>query len=68
MKLYAFHPKGHGPKSFFVMAENESDARRAVTHHIIDADLMGYDSQGWHTGDYDLTVLGANEVVVNDND
>jgi hypothetical protein len=30
MKLFAWQPTGHGPLSFFVMAEDEASARVAV--------------------------------------
>ena len=30
MKMFAFYPRSHGPYSFFVMAESESEAREFV--------------------------------------
>lgn len=64
-KLYAFQPRGHGPQSFFVFADNEAAAREAVDRHVAAhaADWPG----SWPT-EYELTVAGAGEVVTNDND
>jgi len=66
LRLYAFQPKGHGPKSYFVMAENEDEARAFVSAVVADAD--GYDSDGWKTGGYTVTVAEPGDVIVNDND
>lgn len=70
MKLYAFQPDGYGQYSFFVMAENEREARRAVERHI----EKTFDSTcnlpyaGFGTDAYKLTVLNRGEVIANAND
>lgn len=74
MKLYAFQPKGHGPDSYFVMAESEQDARAAVLSYIERESKEQYD--GFHRGDwgkfgtdvYELSVLSVGEVINNGND
>ena len=70
LKLFAFQPKGYGQYSFFVMAENETEARRAVEEYIEN----NFDSTcnlpyaGFGTDVYKLTVLNRGEVVDNAND
>ncbi|CAN5330454.1 hypothetical protein BH10ACI1_BH10ACI1_33020 [soil metagenome] len=70
MKLYAFQPNGYGQYSFFVMAESEDEARRAVEIYI----EKTFDSTcnlpyaGFGTAVYKLTMLGNGEVVSNAND
>jgi hypothetical protein len=70
MKLYAFQPKGYGQYSFFVMAENKTEACRAVERYIEET----YDSTcnlpyaGFGTDAYKLTVLTRGEVIANAND
>lgn len=73
MKLYAYQPNGHGQQSFFVMAENEQAAKAAVENKI--ETLLEksnwfsyYHFEGWNTGFYILTEVGAGEVILNDND
>jgi hypothetical protein len=66
MKLYAWQPDGHGQCSFFVMARSEKEARLAVENHI--KEHIDYDSYGWGTPYYELTVLSEGEVVFNHND
>jgi hypothetical protein len=76
MKLYAFQPKGHGQKSFFVMAESEKEAKEFVAKKI--AELLAneedgisysdYDFSGWGTDYYCLEVFEVGQVVLNDND
>lgn len=69
-KLFAFQPKGYGPYSFFVMAEDEPEARRAVERFIEE----NFDSTcslpyaGFGTDSYKLTVLDRGEVIFNAND
>jgi hypothetical protein len=82
-QLYAFQPDGHGPDSFFVIAESIEYAISRVREHI---DLEGYDDyhyrglfrvayfhrpgQGPHhltNGSYNLTILNPGEVIDNDN-
>ena len=76
MKLYAFQPEGHGPKSFFVMSESEEEARKAVSDYCSKIIFEGK-TQSWEycsTEDcnpfyeHDVIELGPNEVVENDND
>lgn len=70
MRLYAFQPNGYGQYSFFVMAENEPEARRAIERYI----EKNFDSTcnlpyaGFGTDSYKLTVLDRGEVIANAND
>lgn len=68
MRLYVWRPDGHGPLSFFVMAEDEATARAAVDARV-KALLKrhGYYVSGWGTSDYELTVYEAGEVVEHAN-
>lgn len=66
MTLFYYQPDGHGPKSFFVMAENEKEADIAIRSHIKRWFLDDYDS-----GEYDPAFLEraqVGEVIQNDND
>lgn len=66
-KLYAFQPKGHGALSFFTIAENEEQARAAVSKYIEDNQYK-YAAKGWGSTDYyTMTVAEQGEVVENDN-
>lgn len=70
MKLFAFQPNDYGQYSFFVMAENECEARRAIERYIEE----NFDSTcnlpyaGFGTDSYKLTVLNRGEVIYNAND
>lgn len=70
MQLYAYQPKGYGQYSFFVIAADEREARRAVEKYIED----NFDSTcslpyaGFGTDSYKLTVLDRGEVIFNAND
>lgn len=70
IKLYAFQPNGFGQYSFFVMAADEAEARRAIEEYIAE----NFDSTcnlpyaGFGTEAYQLTVLKRGEVVFNAND
>lgn len=66
-KLYAFQPDGHGPYSFFVMASSLDAAKKAVENYIKEQSLSGYDSLGWDTDCYNITVMNEGEVITNDN-
>jgi len=71
MKLYAFFPDGHGPFSFFVMAETEAEAVLAVEKERKKYDAE--DSDGFGSTDvtqphYMKAVVGANVVLINAND
>ena len=80
MKLYAWRPKGHGEASFFVMAENEDEARKYVEAEIAkgwyyhpdgasDPELRNdYSTEGWGTEYYTLTTADVGKVIINDND
>ena len=76
MKLYAFQPKGHGQKSFFVIAESEQQAREFISNKIAELlangedgfDYSDYEFQGWGTDYYRLEILEVGQVVLNDND
>jgi len=75
MKLYAFQPDGHGPSSFFVMAQSTEDAKEAIDRFIneIKQDIDGRQHQlqlrsDWTTTEYMLTVCEQRDVITNDND
>jgi hypothetical protein len=70
MKLYAWQPREHGPLSFFVMADDEADARAAIDAAIESKGLRGADVDGWRSADgwaYQLTIAEAGQVLTNDN-
>jgi hypothetical protein len=73
MRLYSFKPRGHGEKSFFVVAECEEDARIAIRKRI--ADLVkqpfGYSQRAADTFDtdyYKVKCVKFGVVITNDND
>lgn len=79
-QLYAFQPDGHGPKSFFVIAESLEDALVRVQAYIKADNLDDYfyrgidrmyvprgNSSSASNGVYDLTILNPGEVIDNDN-
>lgn len=77
LKLYAFQPRGHGEKSFFVVAADEAEARQSVDAEIARLLARGYkdgwrfdssDYDGWGTDYYEVTVAPRGAVVRNDND
>jgi len=75
VKLYAFQPEGHGPLSYFVMAESEAQARAAVRRYIVDnmnkpktAYITGNDLRKWDDGYQQCRVFDVGEVITNDND
>lgn len=71
MKLYAFQPTNdYGQYSFFVMAENEDEARRAVERYIEEtfASTCTLPYAGFGTDSYKLSVLDRGEVIYNAND
>jgi hypothetical protein len=81
VKLYAWHPTGHGPRSFFVAAPDETAARAAVCAYIAACGQYPT-SDRRHLGDYEtcrwgapdeaewwtLTVLDPLQVDENEND
>lgn len=70
MNLYAFQPSGYGQYSFFVMAENEDEAHRAIERYIEDTfdSTCNLPYAGFGTDVYKLTVLNRGEVIANAND
>ena len=78
MKLYSFTPKGHGQESFFVIAENEDEAKSAINKRIEellqkceDEEDVPYgedDFQGWGTEYYRLTIYEIGQVALHNND
>ena len=82
LKLYAFKPKGHGEYSFFVMAENEEQAREYVNIHIskipFENGKIPYEYDSFSTEGslhnygkpnyYECTVYQQGEVAENEND
>jgi hypothetical protein len=71
MKLYAFQPQAPGQLSYFVAATSEEEAIAAVRERIdqgvSNRTLSLHEVQGFGTPLYELTVLDAGQVVVNDN-
>ena len=72
MKLYAWQPKGHVQKSFFVMANSEQEAIDSKIEELISNDDEYYYSvlniYGWKKEHYRLTVAEINQVILNSND
>ncbi len=70
MKLYAFQPNGYGQYSFFVMAESEDEARRAIEKYIEETfdSTCNLPYAGFGTESYKLTMLERGEVITNAND
>lgn len=74
MKLFVWTPDSHGQLSFFVMAENEQQARAAVDAHVemVRHDRSDYIGRnpvdGWGTDYYTLDVYDIGEVVEHEND
>lgn len=63
MKLYAFKPDDWGPLSYYVIAETEEEARKAVEEfraRIDDTD------KAW-PGSYSMTIAERGDVIPNDN-
>ena len=63
MKLYAFQPQGHGPLSFYIIAESEEDARAKISEHILNHHTKDgkrtYNAEGF----YKVTVAEIGEVL-----
>lgn len=77
MKLFAWQPDGHGSPSWFVLAEDEAEARKAVDADISrrlalpagnSERITGYECSGWGTDYYTLTVADRECVLCNNND
>lgn len=77
MKLFAWQPGGHGSMSWFVLAEDEAEARKAVDADIArrlalpagDSErITEYECSGWGTGYYTLAVADRGCVLCNNND
>lgn len=77
MQLFAWQPNGFGSLSWFVMAESEEEARKAVEAEIDRRIklprrdrmfLYESDRRDWREGQYTLTVLSPGQVIDNAND
>ncbi len=73
MKLFAWQPQGHGEFSFFVVASREAEARAiveaAIEQGTADGRTIGeYESDGWGTDYFKLTVAEPGQIVINEND
>lgn len=67
IKLFAFYPNMHGPWSFFVCAESETEARAAVDKFTYDnMSKNAYECGDWPNG-YIVEVKDILHVAVNDN-
>lgn len=70
MKLYAWQPESYGLLSFFVMAEDEEEARAAVRKHIAEQAqgefAREYGRNDW-PNNHELKVLERGQVVENGN-
>jgi hypothetical protein len=80
-QLYAFQPDGHGPSSFFVMAESIDDALIRIAQYITKNEIDNYYWRGvndpykpsgltagtYINDSYILTILNPGEVIDNDN-
>lgn len=76
MKLFAWQPNGHGELSWFVLAADELEARKAVEDEITrrlalhagnSERITEYECNGWGTDYYTLTVADRGYVLCNDN-
>ncbi len=74
MKLFAFKPRIRGPVSFYVMANDEQEARSAIEVKIagMDEDDRSYFEAFWRQLSLDehgsLHVFDPGEVAVNEHD
>lgn len=75
MNLYAFRPNGHGPQSFFVMAESEEEARMLINARIAlrtksdpEFPYGDYGLDEWTEGNYEMKVYMPGQVATNSND
>lgn len=80
-QLYAFQPNGHGPSSFFVIAESIEDAVVRVKEYARKNEMYSgswhgidrpYSRAGifgytWTNANFNLTILNPGEVIDNDN-
>ena len=74
-KLYAFQPHGHGPLSFFILADTIQEAVGRIKHYIsasLDPEELGEDflkecQKFTHAGTYHATIYDVGEVVTNYN-
>ena len=68
VKLYAWKPDGHGQYSFFVAATSEDEALLAVKKHMEEEDgIREYETRGFGTDYYNLTVLPIGVAISNPN-
>jgi len=72
VRLYAWHPVGHGPYSWFVVAESEAQAKAAVEAEqqrlLVSDEITQYEISGWGTDCFTLTVAEPGQPVCNAND
>ena len=69
IRLYAWQPEDHGAYSFFVAAESEEAAIKAVENHMAENEYIGdYETDGWLTDSYTLTVLPIGVAISNANE
>ena len=75
MKLFAFYPNGHGPESFFVMAESLEQAKAQVQqfhsmYKYIDYPILKPVEDGYCIGETEYTIeeYSENQVAFNNND
>ncbi len=71
MKLYAFYPDGYGLRSFFVVADSETDARKQVDEYVKQRYMtttntgkpcLKYEASEWPE-DYELKVFDVGQVA-----
>jgi len=69
MKLFAFKPQGYGDKSFFIMTTDIDTAKQKVMEYCKQhKNEYGYINYIYYTDYYEITVVGENIVIENDND
>ena len=69
MKLFAFKPQGHGDKSFFIMTTDIDTAKQKVMEYCKQhKNECGYMNYTYDTDYYEITVVGENIVIENNND
>jgi len=67
MKLFAFYPKWHGEKSFFIMAKDKETAMEKVELYCKMVNEYGYRYYR-NNGYYYIEEYDENEIAENDND
>jgi hypothetical protein len=72
IKLYAFHPSGHGKQTFLTLASNVADARHIVDEYVqkkyVHDGRLAFQACDCGTDYYTRMVAEPGEVIENDNE